>query len=230
MSENQGAGVPGIAVRREQVVEDLMEHFANDVLDLTEFERRLDVANRSETLDELNALLADLPTAGPLMRSAKLTPARGGSTVVVPSDQVRDRSLMLALCGGTTRSGRWVPARKNMAIGIMGGVELDFREAMLGPGVTEVDIFAMWGAVDIIVPPEMAVEVDGMAIMGAFENETDTPLNRSLDQPLLRIKGMVVMGGAGVSVRLPGESGRDAKKRKRLERRELRQLSSGLDD
>ncbi len=225
MSENPG----GVGERRDQVVEDLMEHFANDVMDLAEFERRLDQANRSKTLEELNALLTDLPTSGALMRSSKLTPARGGSAVVVSSEDVRAHSLMIAVCGGTGRKGRWVPARRNTAIGIMGGVELDFRDAMLGPGVTEVNVFAMWGAVDIIVPPEMAVEVDGIAIMGGFEYETDTVLNRDPDQPLLRVKGLVVMGGAEIAVRLPGESARDAKKRKRIERRELRELKSDWD-
>ena len=229
MSTDRSGGAPSLDQRRQQVVEDLMEHFANDVLDLTEFERRLDVANGSETIEELNALLGDLPTAGgggALVRSSKLTPARGGPSTVVSADQVPERSLMLAMCGGTARKGRWVPARKNLAIAIMGGVVLDFRDAMLGPGVTEVDVFALMGGVDIIVPPEMAVQVDGMAIMGAFENESDAPLNRSPEQPLLRIKGLVVMGGADIAVRLPGESKRDTKKRRRLERRAMRELKS----
>lgn len=225
MNKNSG----GVGERRKQVIDDLMEHFANDVLDLAEFERRLDVANSSRTLEELNGLLTDLATPTALMRSAKLTPARGGSSVVVSSDDVRAHSLMIAVCGGTSRKGRWVPARRNTAIGVMGGVQLDFREAMLGPGVTEVTVFACMGGVEIIVPPEMAVEVDGMAILGGFDNETDTVLNRDPDQPLLRVKGLVVLGGAEVAVRLPGESARDAKKRKRLERRELRELKSDWD-
>jgi len=54
-------------------------------------------------------------------------------------------------------------------------------------------------------------------------------LNRDPDQPLLRVKGLVVMGGAEIAVRLPGESARDAKKRKRIERRELRELKSNWD-
>ncbi len=204
-----------------------MEHFANDVMDMTEFERRLDVANGSGTIEELNALLADLPTTGgALVRSSKVTPARGGPPTVVSSDQVPERSLMLAMCGGTARKGRWVPARKNRAIGVLGGVMLDFRDAMLGPGVTEVDVFALLGGVEIIVPPEMAVQVDGMAILGGFENESDAPLGRSPEQPLLRIKGLAVLGGVEVAVRLPGESKRDTKKRRRLERRAMRELKS----
>ncbi|MFV2007311.1 MAG: DUF1707 domain-containing protein, partial [Longimicrobiales bacterium] len=195
MSENSG----GVSERRQRVVEDLMEHFANDVMDLSEFERRLDVANGSKSLEELNALLADLPTSGAVMRRSKLTPARGGSAVVVSSEDVRAHSLMIAVLGGTGRKGRWVPARRNTAIGIMGGVQLDFREAMLGPGVTEVSLFACMGGMEIIVPPEMAVEVDGMAILGGFESETDTVLNRDPDQPLLRIKGFFVLGGAEIA-------------------------------
>ena len=37
-----------------------------------------------------------------------------------------------------SRKGHWVPARHNVAIGVMGGCELDFREAVFPPGVTEV--------------------------------------------------------------------------------------------
>lgn len=219
----------GVGERRQQVIQDLTEHFANDELDLAEFERRLDGANSSVSLNELNALLVDLPTSGALVRSAKLTPARGGTPVVVPSKDVPASSLMMAVCGGTARRGRWVPARKNRAIGIMGGVQLDFRDAMLGPGVTEVEIFAFMGGVEIIVPPEMAVEVDGMAIMGGFDFETDTVLNPSPDRPTLKVKGFVMFGGAEIACRLPGESQRDAKKRKKLERRELRELKADWD-
>ena len=66
--------------------------------------------------------------------------------------------------------------------------------------------------------------------MGVFENESDTPINRSPDQPLLRVKALAVMGGAGIEVRELGESHRQAEKRKRRERRELRQLKGDWDE
>jgi predicted membrane protein len=52
----------------------------------------------------------------------------------------------------------------------MGGSELDFREAVMGPGVTELQIFAVCGGVEVVVPPGLNVESHGIAIMGGFEH------------------------------------------------------------
>ena len=39
--------------------------------------------------------------------------------------------------------------------------------------------------------------------------------------PTLRIRGFAMMGGVGVEVRLPGDTAREAKKQRRLERKGL---------
>jgi predicted membrane protein len=52
----------------------------------------------------------------------------------------------------------------------MGGAELDFREVDLPPGETEVFIICMMGGAEIIVPPDLAVDASGIAIMGGFEH------------------------------------------------------------
>ena len=221
MSEGMSVRQQGLKAARQRVVETLMEHFANDVLDMTELERRLDVANRSANEAELNELLADLPATDLPVPVSSVVPARGGAPVVVSADRVKERAYMVSLMGGNSRTGRWVPARSNFAVGVMGGFSLDFREAMLGPGVTDVNVFVMMGGAEIIVPPEMAVEVSGFACMGGFDHETDEPIRRDPDRPTLRIRGFAMMGGVGVEVRLPGETAREAKKRRRLERKGL---------
>lgn len=221
MSEGKSVRHPGLEAARQRAVDTLMEHFANDVLDLTEFERRLDVANRSATEAELNELLADLPATDLPVPAPSLVPARGGAPVVVSADRVKERGYMVSCMGGSSRTGRWIPARTNFAVGVMGGFSLDFREAMLGPGVTEVNVFILMGGAEIIVPPEMAVEVSGFAFMGGFDHDTDEPIRRDPDHPTLRIQGFAMMGGVGVEVRLPGETAREAKKRRRLEKKGL---------
>jgi hypothetical protein len=149
-------------------------------------------------------------------------PAPGGLPVVVDADRVRPRGFLLGVLSGTTRAGRWIPARKSFALGVLGGISLDFREAVLGAGVTDVNMLAVLGGVEIIVPPEMAVEVDGMAVLGGFEYQTDAPLRTDPNLPTLRVRGLAVLGGVNVEVRLPGETSRDAKKRRRLERGDAR--------
>jgi hypothetical protein len=128
---------------------------------------------------------------------------------------------MFAFLGGFSRKGTWTPARTTRVMCVFGGGELDFREARMPPGVTEVNIFALWGGVHIIVPPELAVEVSGSAIMGGFESMERTPAVPDPDGPLLRVTGFVMMGGVGVETRNTGESQRDAQRRRKRERKEL---------
>ena len=212
-------GSPNIEVIRERAVEVLMEHFSNDVMDLEEFEALLDAVNGCSTAGELRELLSRLPPVESSKPATDMIPARGGAPVVVDADRVRDRGFMLSVLGGTTRGGRWIPARKTLALGVLGGISLDFREALLGPGMTDLNVLVALGGVEIIVPPEMDVDVDGIALLGGFEHQTDTPLRNTPDSPTLRVRGLALLGGVTVEVRLPGETPRQAKRRRRLEQK-----------
>ena len=228
MSKDYPVQGPSIAMVRERAVEVLMEHFSRDVMDLEEFEELLDAVNRCSTVGELRELLSKLPPVESSEPATDMIPARGGAPVVVDADRVRPHGFLISILGATNRSGRWIPARKSFALGVLGGISLDFREALLGSGITDVNLLAVLGGIEIIVPPEMAVEVDGMAVLGGFEYQTDTPLRSNPDLPTLRVRGLAVLGGVTVEVRLPGETGRQAKKRRRLERRGLQpRLMSG---
>ena len=134
---------------------------------------------------------------------------------------------MVAALGGVERKGRWIPARQNYAVAVMGGLSLDFREALLPPGETEVWIFTLMGGAEVVVPPGLTVESDGVAIMGSFEHREDVSVREDPAAPILRLKGLSLMGGVEVSVRFPGESERDAKRRAKELRREQRRLGRG---
>jgi hypothetical protein len=136
---------------------------------------------------------------------------------------VPDRRTVVAIMGGTVRKGTWTAPRQLHVLAVMGGAELDFREAQFGPGVTTVTVFAAMGGVEIIVPPGLRVESDGFALMGGFEHSGGSPASSDPSAPLLRISGLAIMGGVDIQVRLSGESARDAKRRLR----EARKLQRG---
>jgi hypothetical protein len=214
--------------QREATIEALCEHFADDVLSVEEFERRIDTAHRASTPADLEALLQDLParhlpTASP--RQEGVSRPEGYS--VTSPERVKDQAIVMAVMGGTSRKGRWSPARKNYSIALMGGAELDFREAVMPPGVTELRIYAMWGGVDVIVPPGLHVESHGFAVLGGFDHAADDALLPGPHAPTLRITGLAVMGGVDITVRHPGESAREARRRRRLESKERKRLGDG---
>ena len=107
--------------------------------------------------------------------------------------------------GGSVRKGTWEPPETLQAFALMGGIELDFREAALLEGTTEVQVFALMGGIQIIVPDDIDVEVNGFGFMGGFDHVSQHVPEPG--RPLLRIKGLAVMGGVSVKVkRAPGAS------------------------
>ncbi len=225
----ESSGAP-LTHRVEATIDRLMEHFANDALDIDEFERRIDRAHAATSREDLEALLADLPGSNvPAVRgenSAVAEPRRGFS--VASSSQIRESEFVVAVLAGSSRRGHWHPARRNYAFAVMGGTELDFREAVLPPGVTEVRVWTLWGGVEIIVPPGVNVECHGIALLGGFEQSGTAPGPVDPTAPTIRVTGMAVMAGVEIAVRHVGETARDARRRRKLERREQRRrLRSG---
>ena len=203
---------------RERAVRELGEHFALDHLDEHQLESRLDRAYAATSLQELNELVADLPELRAETRPAVET---------APTEMVKDQQAVVAIMGGAARKGSWVPPRRLNVLAIMGGAELDFREARFGSREVEVNVLALMGGVEITVPPGVRVEVDGVAIMGGFEQRASPAPPPDPSAPLVRIGGFALMGGVEVRTRLPGESKKEANRRERLERREMRRLRRG---
>ncbi len=190
------SGGGALGTTRQQAIDALCDHFANDVLSVEEFERRVDRAHRAESLDEIRELLADLPSGDlPVRREEVATNAIERAQASVPVSRVKERGFMVAALGGVERKGRWIPARQNYAVALMGGVVLDFREALLPPGETEVWVFTVMGGAEIIVPPGLTVESDGVAILGGFEHLEDAAVSPDPDAPVLHIRGLAIMGG-----------------------------------
>jgi hypothetical protein len=213
---------------RQVTIDALCEHFANDVMSVEEFERLVDSAHQASTSEELKELLRDMPGSGNLpavVESESPVPVPDFS--VTAAAHVQEKAFVVAVLGGSARKGHWRPARNNYAIAVLGGTELDFREAVMGPGVTDLKVFTVCGGVEIIVPPGMNVESHGIALLGGFEHRGDNVHHPDPHAPTLRITGVAVMAGVDVSVRHSGESKRDARRRRRLERREQRKRLRG---
>jgi len=212
---------------RDRVIARLSDHFAHDALDVDEFERRVTVAQTAEDPGQIEALLGDLPD---LAGGATAVPAVVPTVVTALVPDERDSDTLYAIFGGIDRRGTWTVPRRMKIVAVFGGANLDLREARFPPGVVELDVTAVMGGINIVVPPGLAVQMHGSAIMGGFADINRAPANPDPDTPLLRVRGLTMMGGVDVDMRLPGESERGARKRQRrelrdeqrAERRELR--------
>lgn len=217
MTDPDPAPAPTLRSAREATIDALTQRFAADEISLAELERRLDRARAATTRDELRRLLADLSAPAP---TPPVPMPEGGRAPAEPADATRvarPRSreadepragshLAFAVMGGTRRAGKWAPPGRILAVAIMGGVELDFRDAVLTPGVTEINVFAFWGGVEIVVPPGVRVDSHGMALMAGFDEVAEEETDPGPDAPTIRINGVAIMAGVEIHVRRPGES------------------------
>ncbi len=190
--------------RREMVIDALSTHFANDALDIDEFEQRVDLAHHAVSVAELDELLTDLQTAdeGP---SASLVRQAEGQQVAIATRDRRSRRV-LSILSDIKRKGTWRVPKRLRAVAVMGSLSLDFREAQLEPGVTKVRVRSIGGEITIIVPPHLQVECDGRAVLGAFDEMYQNTGERDPDAPLLRITGVAIIGSVEISTRPPGET------------------------
>ncbi len=206
MTAPSDSALVSLRERRTQVIALLSQAFARDVFEVDELERRMEVAQRAITVAELDSLVADVdPSLRPLPAIRTLDPSGA---------ERPEQQHLLAAFGGVDRRGRWIVPRKLSVFCVMGGASLDFREADLAPGVSEVSVVCMAGGVEILVPPNVAVDLAANAILGGFDQS-----HRGLDalgaEPVatLRITGLAIAGGVSVETRRPGESSREAKRR-----------------
>jgi hypothetical protein len=189
---------------REQVVQDLADHFAQDRLTLPEYERRVELAYRAESTEALRDLTRDLAPMPPVRVAQQPAVKVLPESAVAPSLITRAKNF-LALMSGVVRRGAWVVPSRIRAFACMGGIELDLREATLTAQVTEIYVFALMGGVEIVVPADVRLESDGFAIMGGFEDQLREPASNDPNVPVIRVRGLAIMGGVEARVAQPGD-------------------------
>jgi hypothetical protein len=209
-----------LASRRDQVITTLSQAFVEGALDVDELDRRLDLAHQADTVDALAALTSDLSTSSSSLAS--------GSPSVALVHARPHSGRALAVLGSVERRGAWAVARHQRIVTCLGSGVFDFREVQLPPGETEVRVLAVLGSVEILVPPDLALECEGTVVLGTFEGRDRAPVLPDAGRPMLKIHGLSVLGSVEVKTRLPGETGRQARRRRRREQRALPQTPRAL--
>ena len=186
---------------REVVVSRLSAAFADDVLEIDEFERRLTKVYEATTSQALVALTRDLPQP---VDDAAAT----GSKAVAPAgsraldvDRAPVQTIRSVLSSVERDIGGVMPAVLDVR-SAFGSVELDLRDAVFPPGVTEIQVRAVFGNVEIDLPENVDIENDGRAVVGSFAVRRRRR-TRSTDEspaPIVRITGRALCSNVEIEV------------------------------
>lgn len=119
--------------------------------------------------------------------------------------KARDRSSLetrvevFSILGGGEFNSRSPKLTGGHATCILGGVDIDMREADMESDRIEVDILSLMAGVDIKVPAHWQVNIKAIPLLGGVSNQT-TCLADQMQMPkkTLVIKGFAVLGGIDV--------------------------------
>jgi hypothetical protein len=190
--DSSGSGVRASDAERDAVVGRLNQAVGEGRLTMDEFSERLELAYAARTRGDLDPLLRDLPadTGGAVPATAS------GTAVVGGGSQGKDTHWNISPIGGIRHRGRWRVPRHTVAIGVLGGVDVDLGEAELAAPEVMITKVSIIGGVSVRVPPGMRVEVSNFSILGGRDINLGGPL--ALNAPMLRIRSYSIIGGVNV--------------------------------
>ena len=101
---------------------------------------------------------------------------------------------VFAVLWGAERRARGPVAHVEVSA-VMGGCDVDLREAVPTRDPLVIQVFAMWGGIDIQVPPGWSVENEAWPMLGGIVDNTRTP---ALPTHRVILRGMAFMGGVEI--------------------------------
>jgi hypothetical protein len=186
-------GPPGIRAsdrERDAVVQRVQQAFAEGRLDDAEFDERMRAALVARTRADLDALLADLPAADPVVPPPAAAAGR------------RPGRLAVALKSSVRRGGRWRVPERYTTVVYKGGGWLDLRAAELSGPVTTFLAVAYKSRVTILVPPGVRAEMTGFGVT-CGDADDDPGYRLPADAPVVHVRGLAYKGTIEVTTRPP---------------------------
>lgn len=186
-----------LELEKEEVVQTLCAHYAQDHLSTGELEARFERVYQSADKKQLLTVLDGLPA---LNRLAPVPPPLYEVGAPTRGGLAPDEKRYLALFSQVNKEGHWTPARRIAGRAIMGGILLDLRDAVLPPEGLDVEFDVIMGEGKVILPPGVRAEVDCTAIMAEVSDKGRPALPGA---PVVRVTGSVFMGSIEVVTKLP---------------------------
>lgn len=100
-----------------------------------------------------------------------------------------------AMMAGFERSNNSQNFRGGDLTAVMGGCEIDLRQASMRAPAS-IDVFVMWGGIELRVPEDWTVELRGIPVLAGFVDKSRPPALAT--EKRLVIRGMALMGGVEI--------------------------------
>jgi class 3 adenylate cyclase len=172
---------------RDKAAAALARYCGEGRLTLEEFSQRVEVVLAARTQSDIDQVMSDLPAGPDVPAYTSPIPASG---------------WFVAVLSGSSRKGRWRPKPKTRALAIMGGVDLDLRNAEIEGSELRISATSIMGGIHIVVPEGVHVHLGGFALMGGKDMRVaNVPVLPGA--PVIRVRAFAIMGGVQVRTKRP---------------------------
>jgi hypothetical protein len=193
---------------RERVAQVLHDAMAEGRLTVNELEERLDKVYAAKIFRDLEPLVRDLPVGG---QTPRLPLPAAAAPLPAVSNRIGGRgtsSAAVAVMSGSVRKGAWTVPPTFTSFALMGGVQIDLTDARFEDAETTIQAYAFMGGIEIFVPEDVVVQVNGVGFMGAFESTISESGQPRPGVPLVKVNGLAFWGGVEVKRKKPSKNDR----------------------
>lgn len=106
------------------------------------------------------------------------------------------KGTLLAVLGGVERKGAWRVPRRLRVIAVLGGADLDLRDADIAPDGLDLNAFCLLGGLEVTVRSDDKVELSGTAL--AAGNELTVRPTGEAPGRRIAIHAISLLGGVSV--------------------------------
>ena len=178
------AGIRASDAERDAALQRLSAATGDGRLTLEEFSQRMDRATTAKTRAELDRLVPDLPTD-----------AAAASGAVAERSPGRP-SWHVSPIGGLSVSGPWRMERSVIVVSLIGGADLDLRQAQLAAPEVTLTKVSLLGGVSIGIPPGIRADVSGFSLIGG--TSVDAEPSPGPGAPTVQVRAFSLIGGTRI--------------------------------
>lgn len=183
-------GTDELEARKKRVIDRLTERFSRDDLPMDEYERLVAEVNRVSTPREL-AVAEDI--AGTAAEASSFgTTAAGG---FLDEESVQSCSVILS---ERRHRGNWLRKPNVAAVTVLASQVFDFTETELPAGRTTLEVVAVLGSVEVIVPSDVSVRLEVVPIAGEASLGRGVSAVERAGSPVLVVTGNAILGSVVV--------------------------------
>jgi hypothetical protein len=201
------AGIRASDAERDATLQRLSAATGDGRLTLEEFSQRMVRATSAKTRAELDRLVTDLPADA------------AASSVVAERGPSRP-SWHVSPIGGLSVSGPWRMERSVVVVTLIGGADLDLRQAQLAAPEVTLTKVSLLGGVSIGIPPGIRVDASGFSLIGG--TSVDAGPDSGPGAPVVHVRAFSLIGGTRIYRAGPASQREDAAEESLMDRRARR--------